>query len=157
MVKIINLPRLIIQHGAIFREFQDTMITWSESKPHHLERTWSTLTFHLRVGYISISFIHLNLSSFGIWIITFILKKWPAPMGDAIPNLTTMFWGCIRTHSFLFAPLKHPEISRNQKKSELLSFWWILSHDLTDLSLSCIIITPPQPPPKKKVFVPPHR
>lgn len=40
--------------------------------------------------------------------------------------------------------------------SELLSFWWIFSHDLTDLSLSCIIIiiTPPHPPQKKrKVFL----
>lgn len=104
------------------------------------------------MGYISISFIHLNFSFFWDLNHNLYFEEMASPNGRCHPKPNNHV---LRVHSnsfIFFAPLEHPEVSRKQKMSELLSFWWILSHDLNDLCLSCIIITPP--PPKKRCFCP---
>ena len=110
----ISTPQIDNPVGAI-TEFQDTMITWSESKPHHLERTWSTLTFPLRVGYISISFIHLNFSFFWDLNHNFYFEEMASPNGRCHPKPNNHV---LRVHSKSFISFRPPETSWNFKKSK---------------------------------------
>ena len=108
-----QLPRLII----LLEQLPNFRIQWSpgQNQTPPLERTWSTLTFPLRVGYISISFIHLNFSFFWDLNHNLYFEEMASPNGrcHAKPNNHVL-----RVHSKSFISFRPPETSWKFKKSK---------------------------------------
>lgn len=76
---------------------------------------WSTLTFHLRVGYISISFIHLNFSFFWDLNHNLYFEEMASPNGRCHPKHNNHV---LRVHSKSFIFFRSRETSWNFKKAK---------------------------------------